>query len=173
MGLCGYWHWGATVYSPFSDHYCSSWLKTTFRLVKLPHPLPPPPTTTTRTRTCDPASTHPPTQTPLHTLPPPCQDEVPELHALFHNLDTDKSGRLSPQEFREGLQRLGTVVSEVGRGGVDVGVGGCVGWGGVPRVGGCVGGETCQGWLAGGWGMMKEGPGGLQGMRTAGVPSGC
>lgn len=38
---------------------------------------------------------------------------MPELHALFHSLDADQSGRLSTEEFRRGLTRIGTHMSEV------------------------------------------------------------
>lgn len=40
------------------------------------------------------------------------QDDAPELRALFQQLDTDKSGRLSREEFRVGMQRLGAQLTE-------------------------------------------------------------
>ena len=47
-------------------------------------------------------------------------EEVPGLYAIFRHLDVDRSGHLSVDELRVGLQRQGKTVSEVGRSGCPV-----------------------------------------------------
>ena len=43
------------------------------------------------------------------------QEEVPELHALFHSLDADCSGYLTADELRVALARQGKHVTDVSR----------------------------------------------------------
>jgi calcium-dependent protein kinase len=43
-----------------------------------------------------------------------CSEEIQGLKAMFTNMDTDKSGTITYEELRAGLQRLGSKLTEAG-----------------------------------------------------------